>query len=161
MEFRQGDRQFILRGIKKSKVQLMSQEKLAKALKHATQLFMLQWAPSVTETCMTSEDKESVETPTQLQSLLQLYPDLFQEPTSLPPSRGHFDHRIPLKVETSPINLRPYRYPLKQKDVIEQLVQEMQDRGVIELSSSPFASPVVFVGNKNGLWRLCGLQRTK
>jgi len=58
MEFKQGDRQFILRGIKKSKVQLMSQEKLAKALKHTTQLFMLQWAPSVSEICMTSEDKE-------------------------------------------------------------------------------------------------------
>ena len=75
---------------------------------------------------------------------------MFQDPTSLPPARGHFDHRIPLKEGTSPINLRPYRYPLKQKDIIEQLVQEMQDKGIIQLSSSPFASPVVLVGKKDG-----------
>jgi len=58
-------------------------------------------------------------------------------------------------VGTSPINLRAYRYPLKQKDAIEQLVQEMQDKGIIQVRSSPFASLVVGVGKKDGSWRLC------
>jgi len=73
----------------------------------------------------------------------------------LAPSRGYFDHRTPLKEGTSPINTRPYQHPLKHKDIIEQIVQEMLDKGVIQLSSSPFASPVVMVGKKDCSWRLC------
>jgi len=80
---------------------------------------------------------------------------VFQDPTSLPPARGHFDHRIPLKEGTSPISLRPYRYPLKQKDIIRQWEHEMQSKGIIQLSSNPFALLVVLVGKKDGLWRLC------
>ena len=60
-----------------------------------------------------------------------------------------------MKKGTSPINLRPYRYPLKQKDFIEELVQGMLDKGIIQLSSNPFASPVVLVGKKDGSSRLC------
>jgi len=87
--------------------------------------------------------------------LLDQYGDLFTDPVGLPPSRGVFDHRISLHPGTKPINIRPYRYPLKQKDIIEGLVQEMLDSGIIQPSCSPFASPVVLVGKKDGSWRLC------
>ena len=83
------------------------------------------------------------------------YDDLFQEPTTLPPSRGPFDHKIPLKEGTSPINLRPYSYSLRHEDIIEKLVDELQDRGVLQTSSCPFASPVVLLGKKDETWRLC------
>lgn len=63
----------------------------------------------------------------------------------LPPHRGLFDHKIPLLPNVSPVSIKPYRYPLKQRDVIEQLVQEMHDRGIIQPNNSPFASPVVLV----------------
>lgn len=42
-----------------------------------------------------------------------------------------------------------------QKTVIEELINEMLDKGVIHTSSSPFASPVVLVKKKDGRWRLC------
>lgn len=54
-----------------------------------------------------------------------------------------------------PVNIRPYMYPLKQKDVIENVVQEMLNQGIIQDNSSPFASAVVLVGKKGGSWRLC------
>lgn len=81
--------------------------------------------------------------------------NVFAYPNGLPLSRGAFDDRMPLNKEAGPVNIRPYRYPLKQRDIIEMLVQEMMDRGIIQNSCSPFASPVVLVGKKDGTWRLC------
>ncbi|WOH04001.1 hypothetical protein DCAR_0623406 [Daucus carota subsp. sativus] len=37
--------------------------------------------------------------------------------------------------DVMPVNIRPYRYPLKQRDIIEQLIQKMLDRGIIQDSS--------------------------
>lgn len=42
-----------------------------------------------------------------------------------------------------------------QKSVIDNLIQEMLKKGIIQSSSSPFASPVVLVRKKDGGWRLC------
>ncbi|KAL8100580.1 hypothetical protein AgCh_032728 [Apium graveolens] len=91
----------------------------------------------------------------ELEYLKKQYADIFMEPDKLPPPRQMFDHRIPLQEGTNPINIRPYRYPLKQRDVIEQIIEEMLSRGIIQNSTSPFASPVVLVRKKDGTWRLC------
>jgi len=64
---------------------------------------------------------------------LKEYADIFAEPKTLPPHRSH-DHKIILKEGTSPINVRPYRYPALQKDVIEQTVKEMLEAGIVRPS---------------------------
>lgn len=61
----------------------------------------------------------------ELQQLKEQFAVVFEEPGDLPPNRGKFDHKIPIAPGEGPVNIRPYRYPLKQRDVIEQLVQEM------------------------------------
>jgi len=91
----------------------------------------------------------------ELAPIIKEFEDLFHEPSGLPPSRGIFYHLIPVKFDAKPVNIHPYRYPLKQKDIIEKLVQEILDSGIIQPSCSPFASPVVLVSKKDGSSRLC------
>ncbi|GJR79689.1 putative mitochondrial protein [Tanacetum coccineum] len=48
---------------------------------------------------------------------------VFAIPTSLPPTRSH-DHKSPLKEGTPSVNIRPYRHPPIQKDVIEVMLNK-------------------------------------
>lgn len=61
-----------------------------------------------------------------------------------------FDHRIPLEFGANLVNIRPYGYPLKQRDIIEKLVPLKQNQGIIRT----VATPVVLLGKKDGSWRL-------
>ncbi|XP_070008752.1 uncharacterized protein [Nicotiana sylvestris] len=92
----------------------------------------------------------TINIPSQMQSLLEEYHQLFTDPKELPPFRGPFDHKIPLQAGCNPINLRLYKYSLSQKDNIERLVQDILDQGIVQPSSSPYVSPVVLVGKKDG-----------
>lgn len=92
--------------------------------------------------------------PCSVQALIQQYAHLFQEPTTLPPSRT-FDHRIALIPGAQPVNVRPYRYAPHQKTEIEKQVAEMLKKGIIQHSMSSFASPVLLVKKKDGTWRFC------
>ena len=160
MEFTYSGKDHVLRGMRGKKVHLMNKGQLQKVLVHNPQLCMLQImgsqgvepTPSI---CSLQGVTAETEDCRELQALLQYYEDIFEEAKELPPSRGSFDHRIPLVQGTNPFSIRPYRYPLKQKNIIKGLVHEMLDKGVIQHSSSPFASPVVLVGEKDGTWRMC------
>ena len=79
---------------------------------------------------------------------------IFKVVDSLPPIRNH-DHKIVSKDGTDPISVRPYRYPSFQKNVMEELIKEMLDKGLIRPSTSPFLAPVVLVKKKDNSWRLC------
>ena len=89
-----------------------------------------------------------------LGALLKDYKDVFGEPRSLPPSRN-CDHQIPLVPNVKPFKIAPYRYPHNQKNEIERQVKDMLSSGIIQLSHSPFASPVLLVKKKDGTWRFC------
>ncbi|KAL5578650.1 hypothetical protein UlMin_011092 [Ulmus minor] len=94
------------------------------------------------------------EVPLNLTQVLADYDLVFNMPRGLPPSRGH-EHSILLKDGSQPVSVRPYRYPHAQKDEIEGLIQEMLDAGIIQVSNSPFLSPVLLVKKKDGSWRFC------
>lgn len=105
--------------------------------------------------CVVEKDAaESDSVPPQVTEILTEFVARFQEPTSLPPHRD-FDHNIPLIPGARPVNKKPYRYSPQQKDEIEKQVVQMLNQGIIQSSSSPFASPVLLVKKKDGSWRFC------
>lgn len=77
--------------------------------------------------------------PQEIKNLIRELEPLFLTKSALPPSRV-YDHAITLLPDAFPVNCRPYRYPLEQKDQIEML-----QSGTIVHSLSPFASPVLLV----------------
>lgn len=88
------------------------------------------------------------EEPVEIQEVLDKYVNVFGEPTQLPPSRGVFDHHIPLVEGDFSVISRPYRYSPLQNDVIESVVREMMNQGIIQYNLSHYASLVVLVGKK-------------
>lgn len=100
------------------------------------------------------QSEDSCIIPPFLKNVVQQHSKVFEMPKGLPPTR-HRDHHIVLREGTDPVNVRPYRYPQTQKDEIERLIHDMMAAGIIQLSNSPFSSPVLLVKKKDGSWRFC------
>jgi hypothetical protein len=62
--------------------------------------------------------------PTVVEQLLNNYLTVFKQPHNLTSSRPH-DHRIPLLPNTSPVNVKPYRYPHSQKEAMTEIIRDM------------------------------------
>ncbi|XP_039045952.1 uncharacterized protein LOC120185946 [Hibiscus syriacus] len=69
--------------------------------------------------------------PEELQTLLEAYQDVFEEPKRMPHARSH-DHAVILKEGIQPVNLRPYRFPHPQKAEIEKQIKEMLSASIIQ-----------------------------
>lgn len=57
--------------------------------------------------------------------------------------------------DSEPVVYRPYRLSIKEKEVVRDMVLELQENGIVEPSTSAYASPVVLVRKKTGDYRLC------
>ena len=90
----------------------------------------------------------------ELASLLHEFGDVFASSSSDLGRSNVVKHQIKTG-ETRPIRQRPRRLPVNQRPVAEQEVEKMLKQGVIESSSSPWASPVVLVRKKDGSTRFC------
>ncbi|XP_077249994.1 uncharacterized protein LOC143889606 [Tasmannia lanceolata] len=110
-----------LRGAKAGSVHSIGRDKMVKILKK-------QGHGALTQLYAMIEVQKTEPLEPELSDLLHEFQGLFNEPTTLPPARTQ-DHRIPLQPGTLPINVRPYRYPYKQKKEIEKLVREMLQNG--------------------------------
>ncbi|XP_026744818.1 uncharacterized protein LOC113506168 [Trichoplusia ni] len=56
---------------------------------------------------------------------------------------------------TTPVVYRPYRLSHSERQVVRDIVQELEDSDIIRESSSDYASPIVLVRKKSGDHRLC------
>lgn len=58
-------------------------------------------------------------------------------------------------VDAQPIRQSARRLPLAKREEADRIIRDMEKEGVIEPSSSPWASPVVLVRKKDGSTRFC------
>ncbi|GJX59479.1 retrotransposon-related protein [Tanacetum coccineum] len=111
-----GRKKMCVRGTRQSELQWMSGKKL-----HKQSLLSIScvW-PVATLHLMHTAEALNPESKPELKLLLQEFEDVFAIPSTHPLQRS-FDHKIPLKDESTVVNIRPYRYPPIQKDVIKTM----------------------------------------
>ena len=63
-------------------------------------------------------------------------------------------HKIKIKDET-PIKEPLRRIPLFKRHIVEEEINNLKEKGLIEKSESPYSAPTVLVLKKDGSWRMC------
>jgi len=89
---------------------------------------------------------ELSETQVDIQGLLEEYKDIF---TDVPSITNAAEHEIQLTT-AEPIKGRAYPLPLALRDTLDREIDNMLAMGVIEESSTAYASPVVMVKKPDG-----------
>jgi hypothetical protein len=83
------------------------------------------------------------------------YPDVFpDELPGMPPERD-IEFIIELLPRIAPIAKRPYRMGVNELAELKKQIRELQDKGYVQPSSSPWGAPVLFVEKKDGTQRMC------
>ncbi|MCH83985.1 Ty3/gypsy retrotransposon protein, partial [Trifolium medium] len=126
MEFKFNGKRFVLRGAKQNSIKVVSNKSFNQTLQQGAQLCYLSVDLIQQPNPLCLSLQSDVIIPAEIERLLHLYADLFENPQGLPPPRPGFDHKLPLKEGTTPFNIRPYRYSSIQKDIVDGLVEEIR-----------------------------------
>jgi hypothetical protein len=87
--------------------------------------------------------------------VVQEYPDVFpEELPGMPPDRD-IEFLIELLPGTPPISKRPYRMPINELVELKKKIAELQAKGFIRPSSSPWGAHVLLVEKKDGTQWMC------
>ena len=97
---------------------------------------------------LTAQQKE------QLFQLLLAYADVFATSSTDYGRTSVLQHNI-CTGNQPPIRQRARRLPPHRREEVRELIQQMQRRGVIRPSNSPWASPIVLVPKRDGSNRFC------
>ena len=90
----------------------------------------------------------------QIKELLNQYKNIFAINNSQPGTTYLIRHEINTE-GAQPIAQAPYRSNPEKRKEIQRQVQSLLDAGQIEVSKSPWSSPVLLVPKKDGGWRMC------
>ncbi|KAG7585117.1 Retrotransposon gag domain [Arabidopsis thaliana x Arabidopsis arenosa] len=160
MQFNHASKRVCLHGIKQGSVREVKAIKVNELQEEQVQLSMicvhnLPIEETVTIGSIEVDQQQQRQLIPDVEQLIEAYTAIFAVPADLPPFRQNLDHKISLLERSNPINQRPYRYAVYQKDEIDKIVKDMLTSGTIQPSCNPYASPVVLVKKKNGTLRLC------
>jgi hypothetical protein len=87
--------------------------------------------------------------------IAQEYPDIF--PVDLPgmPPDCDIEFIIELLPRMPPISKRPYKMPINELVELKKQIAELQSKGFIRPSSSPWGAPVLFMEKKDRTQQMC------
>jgi transposase InsO family protein len=105
-------------------------------------------------TILEAEKTSDAEISTKMNALLEEFADLFPKNTQAPGATTRVEHTIDTG-DSKPISVPMYRSAFKHRSKVNEAVKEMLKNGLIEPSRSPWSSPVVMVGKKDGGERFC------
>ncbi|GJT65005.1 putative nucleotidyltransferase, ribonuclease H [Tanacetum coccineum] len=86
-----------------------------------------------------------------VRDFLEVFPD---DLSGLPPIR-EIEFRIELIPRAMPVAKSPYRLAPSELEELSGQLKELQDKGFIRPSSSPWGAPVLFVKKNDGSFRMC------
>ena len=87
----------------------------------------------------------------EISALLQQFEEIFSD---VPGCTNLIEHEINLTSDV-PVRSKPYTVPFSMCDGLKRDIEAMISNGIIQPSSSPYASPVVLVKKKDGSNRFC------
>ncbi|GJR63777.1 putative reverse transcriptase domain-containing protein [Tanacetum coccineum] len=83
------------------------------------------------------------------------FPEVFPDDLSGLPSIREIEFQIELIPRATPVAKSPYRLAPSELEELSGQLKEIQDKGFIRPSSSPWGAPVLFVKKKDGSFRMC------
>ena len=89
----------------------------------------------------------------QMSALKVAYTDVYDEPSGLPPDKG-MEHVIPLLPDATPEFKHMYRLSPDEHAEGNKHITDLLNRQLIEPSTSPWGSPILFVKKKDGTLRM-------
>jgi hypothetical protein len=87
--------------------------------------------------------------------VVQEYHDVFPEDLPGVPPDHDIEFIIELLPGTPSISKRPYRMPVNELVEPKKQIVELQSKGFIRPSSSPWGAPMLFMEKKDGAQRMC------
>ena len=90
-----------------------------------------------------------------LRDLINEYSDIIGEDIADLSQTGIVQHVIETKPEVTPIRSKPYNIPVGLRAEVKRQLYVMLDKGLIQMSSGTWTSPIVLVKKKDGSYRFC------
>ncbi|GJV22612.1 putative nucleotidyltransferase, ribonuclease H [Tanacetum coccineum] len=111
-----------------------------------------EWAVGITKALKSAKEDEP-----KLRdiSVVRKFVDVFLEDLSGLPSQRQVEFRIDLVPGVTLVAKSPYRLAPSEMQELSRQLQELQDKGFIRPSHSPWGAPVLFVKKKDGSLRMC------
>ena len=125
-------------------VEVLGKEGLNQLVREGTEIFAVVLEP------VQQQPPSMQPLPDSIQHVLTEFADVMPEqlPAGLPPSRG-IHHSIPLIPGAQVPQRRSYRLSPREFQEAQRQISELMSLGLIQPSSSPFCSPVLFVPKKD------------